>query len=63
MLSIGHSAGGQLALWLAGRHRIPAKSDLFTADPLPLRGAVSLAGVVWMLTRAAELGLSDGVMR
>ncbi len=62
VLSIGHSAGGQLALWLAGRHRIPAKSDLFTADPLPLRGAVSLAGVV-DLARAAELGLSDGVMR
>lgn len=46
---VGHSAGGQLALWLAAQHKIP------------LRGVVSLAGVI-DLRRAWELGLSRGVV-
>lgn len=41
----GHSAGGHLALWAAGRDRLPAASALRTPNPLPLRGAVSLAGI------------------
>ena len=49
VVGIGHSAGGQLALWLAAQHAIP------------LRGVVSLAGVV-DLRRAWELQLSDGVV-
>lgn len=44
VVAVGHSAGGQLALWLAGRHRIPATSLPASVDPLPLRGVVSLAG-------------------
>jgi acetyl esterase/lipase len=39
----GHSAGGQLALWLAARKRIPKTSEIFTADPLPVRGVFALA--------------------
>lgn len=41
----GHSAGGHLALWAAARDRLPASSPLRVADPLPVRGAVSLAGI------------------
>lgn len=41
----GHSAGGHLALWAAARDRLPADSVLRVADPLPIRGAVSLAGI------------------
>lgn len=41
----GHSAGGHLALWAAARDRLPAESPLRTADPLPIRGVVSLAGI------------------
>ena len=41
----GHSAGGHLALWAAARDRLPAESPLRTADPLPVRGVVSLAGI------------------
>lgn len=41
----GHSAGGHLALWAAARDQLPATSPLRTADPLPIRGAVSLAGI------------------
>lgn len=42
---VGHSAGGQLALWLAGRKGLPPESPLSSPDPLPLRGVVSLAGI------------------
>lgn len=48
-IAIGHSAGGQLALWLAAQKK-PR-----------LRGAVSLAGVV-DLARAWELKLSNTVV-
>ncbi|HEX7316481.1 MAG TPA: alpha/beta hydrolase [Pyrinomonadaceae bacterium] len=42
---VGHSAGGQLALWLAARQRLPRDSPLYSTDPLPLLGVVSLAGI------------------
>lgn len=45
IIAVGHSAGGHLALWLAGRHRLPKESPLFSADPLPIHGVVSLAGI------------------
>ncbi|HEY2014128.1 MAG TPA: alpha/beta hydrolase [Bryobacteraceae bacterium] len=57
---LGHSAGGQLALWSAGRRRIPRDSELATSDPLPLRGAVSLAGIADMRAYA-EGGPKDCV--
>jgi acetyl esterase/lipase len=60
VVTLGHSAGGQLALWLAGRHRIAADSPVAAANPLPLAGAVSLAGVL-DLRRAWELRLSSQV--
>jgi acetyl esterase/lipase len=41
----GHSAGGHLALWAAARDRLPSGSPLRTSDPLPIRAAVSLAGI------------------
>jgi acetyl esterase/lipase len=43
----GHSAGGQLAFWLAGRHNIPEDSVLHNPQPaLAMHGVVSLAGAV-----------------
>lgn len=42
---VGHSAGGQLALWLAARRRLPKSSPLSAPKPLPIRGVVSLAGI------------------
>ena len=45
VVATGHSAGGHLALWLAGRHRLPAESPLFAATVLPLRGVVALAAI------------------
>jgi acetyl esterase/lipase len=45
IVAVGHSAGGHLALWLAGRHRLPAASPLHTPDPLPIHFVVSLGGL------------------
>jgi acetyl esterase/lipase len=56
--AVGHSAGGQLALWLAARPRLPA--DAPGASPrVGVRLAVSLAGVC-DLARGAEDGLGSG---
>jgi acetyl esterase/lipase len=41
----GHSAGGHLALWAAARARLPGARPLHAADPLPVRGVVTLAGI------------------
>ena len=61
VISIGHSAGGHLALWLAARRNIPHGDALASANPVALRGAVSLAGVV-DLRRGWELRLGDGAV-
>lgn len=45
VIAVGHSAGGQLALWLAGRHRLPETDALRGPDPLALRGVVGLAPI------------------
>ena len=58
---LGHSAGGHLALWLAGLRAVPADSPVWAA-PLPFRAAVSLAGVL-DLRRAWALGLSGGAVQ
>jgi acetyl esterase/lipase len=55
---MGHSAGGHLALWLAGRRRQPPDGPFFHPDPFIPRGVVVLAGAV-DLVRAHELRLSD----
>lgn len=61
VVTLGHSAGGHLALWLAGRRRVSVGNPLYEHDPLPLRGVVSLAGVA-DLRHAWELRLSNGVV-
>ena len=47
---LGHSAGGHLALWVAGQHNIPPAS-LFSASSLniPIHRVMSLAGVTDLL--------------
>lgn len=68
VVPVGHSAGGHLAFWLAARQRIGADSSLAgssvaaregeQATPLPLAGAISLAGVLDLET-AWKLHLSN----
>ncbi len=57
---LGHSAGGQLAVWLAGRHRLPSGAP--GADPKvrPI-GVVAEAGVL-DLVAAADQGLGGGAV-
>lgn len=49
---VGHSAGGQLVLWAAARHRLPKDSGWHRTPARDLRGVVALAPV-------AELGRAD----
>lgn len=41
----GHSAGGHLALWAAGRKTLPAHSPLRGGAPLPIKAVVDIAGI------------------
>lgn len=43
VIAVGHSAGGHLALWLAGRARLTESSPLFRPDPHPMDGVLALA--------------------
>ncbi|WHY85792.1 alpha/beta hydrolase [Neobacillus novalis] len=46
VVTIGHSAGGHLALWAAARHRLPQDSILSRLEnPLSIKGVISLSGV------------------
>ncbi|MEM7407998.1 MAG: alpha/beta hydrolase [Pseudomonadota bacterium] len=55
---VGHSAGGHLALWLAGLWRLPADSEL-RAEPVAAPGAVvSVAGIGNLAS-----ALADGICR
>ena len=45
VITVGHSAGGHLALWLAGRSDLLRESPLYTNDPLRISGVVALAAV------------------
>jgi acetyl esterase/lipase len=47
LIAMGHSAGGHLAFWLAGRHHIPETSVIHDPQPkLALDGLIALAGAV-----------------
>jgi acetyl esterase/lipase len=41
----GHSAGGQLALWLATRAKLRETSELYAKDPVAIRGVLGLAAI------------------
>lgn len=60
VLTVGHSAGGHLALWAAARHRLPPEAPGARPGVL-VAAAVSLAGVV-DLERAAAMGLGSGAV-
>lgn len=60
VVTVGHSAGGQLAMWLAGRHKLPAGAP--GAGPqVRIQGVVAQAGVL-DLVRGAAAGLGGGAV-
>lgn len=58
IVAVGHSAGGQLVQWIAGRARIPATSPLYRADPLKVERIVSLGGLADLRHEAALIKAS-----
>jgi acetyl esterase/lipase len=44
LVIVGHSAGAALALWIAGRGKLPRSSPLYEARPLRIGKVVSLGG-------------------
>jgi acetyl esterase/lipase len=44
IIVVGHSSGGQLALWLAARSKLPKSSQIHTGNPLPLKQIIDLDG-------------------
>ena len=62
MVVTGHSAGGQLALWAAARHLLPADAPWRTDRPAPLRGVVALAPIA-DFTVAEKLDVCSGATR
>ena len=54
VVAIGHSAGGHLALWLAGRQRLPKGSPLAARDPLKIARVISLGGLPDLEATAAS---------
>lgn len=54
IVAVGHSAGGHLALWLAGRARLPKSSALYAAHPLKIAHVISLGGLPDLEATAAS---------
>jgi acetyl esterase/lipase len=47
VIAMGHSAGGHLAFWVAGRHHVQANSEIYQPRPkAALLGTIALAGAV-----------------
>jgi len=61
---LGHSAGGQLALWLAARPNFPEDHPLHMPDPVPVRRVLALAPITDMADFAAiDQGCNAGARR
>ena len=54
VVAIGHSAGGHLALWAAGRAKLPSASPLHVEHPLRIDHVISLGGLPDLAATAAS---------
>ncbi|MEA3060993.1 MAG: hypothetical protein QOJ94_774 [Sphingomonadales bacterium] len=61
LVAVGHSAGGHLALWLAGRRKLPAGSPLRTGTPIRIHKVVSLGGLPDLEEQARPPGSGCGI--
>jgi acetyl esterase/lipase len=61
VVTVGHSAGGHLALWLAGRRRLEIDDPLRGEAPLRIGGVVSLAGIPDLAAYASTTGCGAAV--
>lgn len=60
IVAVGHSAGGQLVQWIAGRSRIPQDSPLYRSRMLKVERIVSLGGLADLRNEAALIKTSCG---
>ncbi|WP_053728862.1 alpha/beta hydrolase family protein [Streptomyces sp. WM6378] len=58
---VGHSAGGQLGLWAALRHRLAPGTPGWSANPAKVAGVVALAAVADM-AESHRLNLGEGAV-
>lgn len=61
VIAMGHSAGGQLSLWLAARAGLPVGSALYRKNPLLLSGVVPLAPITDMAAYASVPNCGEAV--
>lgn len=61
LAAVGHSAGGHLALWLAGRKRLDVEDPLRGDGVVALNGVVALAGISDLTSYAAPDGCGSAV--
>jgi len=61
VVTVGHSAGGHLALWLAGRRLLDIDDPLRGEAPLRVGGVVSLAGIPDLAAYASTTGCGAAV--
>lgn len=54
VVTMGHSAGGHLAIWAAGRGGYQPADELYVTNPLLLAGAVSLDGIPDLRAHVAQ---------
>lgn len=56
VIVMGHSSGGQLALWLGARAHTPKDGPLYSPNPLQVQGIVSLAGITDLRRYSSSCG-------
>ncbi len=61
VITMGHSAGGTLALWLAARPRLQQASILYSANPQPVHAVIALAGIASLAQAARDGMCEDGL--
>ena len=54
VVTMGHSAGGHLAIWAAGRGGYQSTDELYSSNPLQLAGAISLDGIPDLRAHVAQ---------
>lgn len=62
VISMGHSAGGHLALWLGARQRIKRASPLFVENPLAVHAVLALAPFADIARLASSGSGSDALL-
>jgi acetyl esterase/lipase len=61
IVAMGHSAGGHLVQWLAGRSRLSAASPLYRPDPFPMREVIALGSIGDLRNRVDQHGQVCGI--